>query len=161
MTPDSAVIIHFSFSQGSSIVRDVTKLLEELFSPASKNFWLSVYPARRNAGVMAPSNSGDEISCVEGPLIDLSLLTLKEQLLAPFAPCSINQTFWSSMSMHVVQAIAGPLFSYSMEHSNERDVKAFLIEPVVRELTRHLSSMNFQKVGRNAVCHHHQHGAAY
>ena len=46
--------------------------------------------------------------------------------------------------MHVVQAIAGPLFSYSMEHSNERDVKAFLIEPVVRELTRHLSSMNFQ-----------------
>ena len=47
------------------------------------------------------------------------------------------------MSMHVVQAIAGPLFSYSMEHTNERDVKAFLIEPVLRELTRHLSSMNF------------------
>jgi hypothetical protein len=30
------------------------------------------------------------------------------------------------MSMHVVQAIAGPLFSYSVEHQNERDIKAFL-----------------------------------
>ena len=77
VTPDSAVMIHFSFSQGSSIVRDV-KLLDVLFSPASTNFWLTVYPARRNAGAMVPSNSGDEISCMAGPLIDLSLLTLKK-----------------------------------------------------------------------------------
>ena len=30
------------------------------------------------------------------------------------------------------------------EHQNERDVKAFLVEPVVRELTKHLSNMKFQ-----------------
>ena len=49
------------------------------------------------------------------------------------------------MSMHMVQAIAGSLFSHTdAEHQNERDVKAFPVEPVVRELTKHLSSMKFQ-----------------
>ena len=40
---------------------------------------------------------------------------------------------WSGMSMHVIQSISGPLFSYekSTSRSVEQDISAYLIEPMI------------------------------
>ena len=45
------------------------------------------------------------------------------------------------MSAHVINAIAGPLFLYTESPQGEQNVRAYLIEPMIRELTKHSSKL--------------------
>ena len=123
-------------------MKNVTDLIESLFSTEKERFWVTVYPNRANAAVLSPSSSGEDTTYHVGQLIDLTSLTLKRQLLAPFER-SVSETFWNSISGHVIQAIAGPLFSYEdLNKRGEQNVRAYLVEPVLRELTKHLSGLS-------------------
>ena len=52
----------------------------------------------------------------------------------------VSATFWSALCSHVMNGISGPLFSYgSLSTSGETNIRTYLIEPVMRELTQHLS----------------------
>ena len=133
------VIFFFPISQ---IVKNVTDLIQSLFSTEKERFWVTVYPNRANAAVLSPSSSGDDTTYHVGQLIDLTSLTLKRKLLAPFER-SVSETFWNSISGHVIQSIAGPLFSYKdLNKRGEQNVRAYLVEPVLRELTKHLSGLS-------------------
>ena len=126
-------------------MEEVTKLIEELFSSEAREFWMTVYPTKVNAAVLPPSSSGDEIEVKNSTIVDLPQLTLKSQLLTPYNDY-ISKTFWSSMSSHVIQSIAGPLFSYKETEIavREKNVRAYLVEPIIRELTKHLSRLTSQ-----------------
>ena len=74
--------------------------------------------------------------------ISIELTSLKQQLLTPFQGHPVSDTFSSTLSSHVIRAIAGPFFSYqSISKSGEANVRAYIIEPVIRELTQHLSKL--------------------
>ena len=126
-------------------MEEVTKLIEELFSSEAREFWMTVYPTKINAAVLPPSSSGDEIEVKNSTIVDLPQLKLKSQLLTPYNDY-ISETFWSSMSSHVIQSIAGPLFSYTETETavREKNVRAYLVEPIIRELTKHLSRLTSQ-----------------
>ena len=54
----------------------------------------------------------------------------------------VSATFWSALYSHVMNGISGPLFSYgSLSTSGETNIRAYLIEPVMRELTQYLSCL--------------------
>ena len=57
----------------------------------------------------------------------------------------VDQTFWSTVISHIIHAISGPLFSYKhISETKEVNVRAYLTEPVIRELTQHLSNLEVE-----------------
>ena len=115
-------------------------LQDSLFSKTAQVYWTTVSPTTVEATCAAPLKSGEEMYVTNGTSIELT--SLKQQLLAPFQGHPVSDTFWSTLSSHVIRAIAGPLFSYqSISKSGEANARAYLIEPVIRELTQHLSNL--------------------
>ena len=123
------------------VVTEVMELINNVFTSEAEAFWISVYPQKNTAAVLAPSSSGSEVATQAEIFVKDIASSLSEQLLIPFKDMT-SETFWASMTMHVMAAIAGPLFSYShsLTTSGEQNVRAYLVEPVIRELIKHLST---------------------
>ena len=72
-------------------------------------------------------------------------ISLKEQGVRLNIHDKVDQTFWSTVASHIIHAIRGPLFSYKyISETKEVNVRAYLTEPAIRELTLHLSNLEVE-----------------
>ena len=129
-----------------TVIDKTVGIINDLFSEQSAMYWQTVIPEKVRAATLAPSGPESHKSIKIQQGCDISLLSqLKEQLLGLFGKRPVSETFWSSVASHIVQAISGPLFSYKqISQSREANIRAYLIEPVLRELTRHLSNLEVE-----------------
>lgn len=123
-----------------SVVEKTKETIVNLFRHGS--LWKTIMANDTDAATVAPSSPESAKAMHISVGCDLSkpwFRQVEKTLLSVYSQ-PISATFWSTLCSHVMNGISGPLFSYgSLGTSGETNVRAYLIEPVMRELTQHLS----------------------
>ena len=129
-----------------SILEETRATVEHLFSPENASWWRMAYPKDSKVTTLAPSGKESQnlislCSCRNDMVPYLQ--NIKDELLRLYFSNPVSETFWTTISDHVMQGISGPLFSYQdkVESSNEATLRTNLIRPVLCDLTRHLSHL--------------------
>ena len=114
----------------------MTDLIERLF-PEQRDFLVTVFPNTVATAVLAPSLSGEEVEVLNGPKWPDHQFDI---INAADSFCHHSKSSQDILIKYFIQLIAGPLFS--VEKSGEQNVRAYLVEPVMIELTKCLTSQS-------------------
>ena len=125
-----------------SVIEKTKETIVSLFRHES--LWKTIAANGTDAATAAPSSPESAKAMHISVGCDLSKPWFREvenTLLNVYSQ-PVSTTFWSALCSHVMNGISGPLFLYgSLSTSGETNIRAYLIEPVMRELTQHLSCL--------------------
>ena len=125
-----------------SVVEKTKETIASLFGHGS--LWKTIVANGTDAATAAPSSPESAKAMHISVGCDPSKPWFREveKTLLNVYSQPVSATFWSALCSHVMNGISGPLFSYgSLSTSGETNIRAYLIEPVMRELTQHLSCL--------------------